>query len=49
VIGKAIADEIGRPVSYREAETDGARRPVGRLAELLQSRRPRVELEGPHN
>ena len=35
VIAGAIADEIGRPVDYREVETDGARRAAEKLAELL--------------
>ena len=35
VIAAAIAEEIGHPVSYREVETDGARRAAERLAELL--------------
>lgn len=34
-IAAAIADEIGREVTYREVETDGARRAAARLAELL--------------
>ncbi len=34
-IATAIAEEIGRPVEYREVETDGARRAAERLAELL--------------
>jgi len=34
-IAAAIAEEIGRPVDYREVETDGARRAAERLAELL--------------
>jgi pimeloyl-ACP methyl ester carboxylesterase/predicted glycosyltransferase len=34
-IAAAIADEIGRPVDYREVETDGARRAARMLAELL--------------
>jgi predicted glycosyltransferase len=35
-IAAAIADEIGREVSYRPVETDGARRAAERLAELLR-------------
>ena len=35
VIADAIAAEIGRPVSYRPVETDGARRAAEKLAELL--------------
>jgi pimeloyl-ACP methyl ester carboxylesterase/predicted glycosyltransferase len=35
VIADAIAEEIGRPVEYREVETDGARRAAEKLAELL--------------
>ena len=34
-IAAAIAEEIGRPVDYREVETDGARRAAEKLAELL--------------
>ena len=34
-IAAAIADEIGREVSYRDVETDGARRAAARLAEML--------------
>ena len=34
-IASAIAAEIGRPVDYREVETDGARRAAEKLAELL--------------
>jgi pimeloyl-ACP methyl ester carboxylesterase/predicted glycosyltransferase len=34
-IAAAITEEIGRPVAYREVETDGARRAAERLAELL--------------
>jgi pimeloyl-ACP methyl ester carboxylesterase/predicted glycosyltransferase len=34
-IAAAIADEIGRPVQYRDVETDGARRAAARLAEML--------------
>ena len=35
VIAAAIDEEIGRPVDYREVETDGARRAAEKLAELL--------------
>ena len=35
VIATAIAEEIGRPVDYREVEMDGARRAAEKLAELL--------------
>ena len=35
LIAAAIAEEIGRPVDYREVETDGARRAAEKLAELL--------------
>ena len=35
VIAAAIADEIGRAVSYRDVEVDGAGRAARRLAELL--------------
>ena len=35
VIADAIAEEIGRPVDYREVETDGARSAAERLAELI--------------
>jgi predicted glycosyltransferase len=35
VIAEAIGDEIGRDVSYRPVETDGARRAAGLLAEML--------------
>jgi pimeloyl-ACP methyl ester carboxylesterase/predicted glycosyltransferase len=35
VIAGAIAEEIGRPVAYREVETDGARVAAEKLAELL--------------
>ena len=35
VLATAIAEEIGRPVDYREVETDGARRTAEKLAELL--------------
>jgi len=34
-IASAIAQEIGRPVAYREVESDGARRAAEKLAELL--------------
>jgi len=34
-IADAIADEIGRSVTYRAVEADGARRAAARLAELL--------------
>ena len=34
-IATAIAEEIGRPVAYREVETDGALRAAEKLAELL--------------
>ena len=32
---QAIAEEIGRPVDYREVRTDGARRAAEKLAELF--------------
>jgi UDP-N-acetylglucosamine:LPS N-acetylglucosamine transferase len=35
VIAAAIAEEIGRPVHYRDVETDGAARAAGRIAELI--------------
>ncbi|HET9949492.1 MAG TPA: alpha/beta fold hydrolase [Longimicrobiales bacterium] len=35
LIAQAIAEEIGREVSYREVETDGARRAAETIAELL--------------
>jgi predicted glycosyltransferase len=35
VIGSAIAEEIGRTVSYRPVETDGAERAAAMIAELL--------------
>ena len=35
VIAEAIADEIGREVSYRPVERDGAARAAARIAELL--------------
>ncbi|MGH3180641.1 MAG: alpha/beta fold hydrolase [Streptosporangiaceae bacterium] len=35
VLAQAIADEIGRPVSYRPVETDGAARAASILAELI--------------
>ncbi len=34
-IARAIAEEIGRDVDYRDVETDGARRAAARLAEML--------------
>ncbi|HEY1321155.1 MAG TPA: alpha/beta fold hydrolase [Streptosporangiaceae bacterium] len=34
-LAQAIADEIGRPVSYRPVETDGAARAAASLAELI--------------
>jgi predicted glycosyltransferase len=34
-LAQAIADEIGRPVSYRPVETDGAARAAALLAELV--------------
>jgi pimeloyl-ACP methyl ester carboxylesterase/predicted glycosyltransferase len=34
-LAAAIADEIGRPVSYLPVETDGARRAAERIADLL--------------
>jgi len=34
-IASAIAEEIGRPVDYREVEADGARRAAEKLAELF--------------
>jgi len=34
-IAAAIASEIGRPVDYREVETDGARKAAARIAEML--------------
>jgi pimeloyl-ACP methyl ester carboxylesterase/predicted glycosyltransferase len=34
-LAQAIADEIGRPVSYRPVETDGAARAAACLAELI--------------
>ncbi|HXZ85683.1 MAG TPA: alpha/beta fold hydrolase, partial [Myxococcota bacterium] len=34
-IAEAIAGELGRPVRYREVESDGARRAARRIAELL--------------
>ena len=34
-IATAIAEEIGRPVDYREVEADGARRAAEKLAELF--------------
>jgi UDP:flavonoid glycosyltransferase YjiC (YdhE family) len=35
VVAAAIAEEIGRTVSYRDVETDGARRAAARIAEML--------------
>jgi hypothetical protein len=35
VIAEAIADEIGREVTYRPVEADGAARAAARIAELL--------------
>jgi UDP:flavonoid glycosyltransferase YjiC (YdhE family) len=35
LIADAIAEEIGRDVSYRDVETDGAARAARRLVELL--------------
>jgi pimeloyl-ACP methyl ester carboxylesterase/predicted glycosyltransferase len=35
VIAAAIAEEIGRPVCYRDVETDGAARAAARIAELI--------------
>jgi pimeloyl-ACP methyl ester carboxylesterase len=35
ILAQAIADEIGRPVSYRPVETDGAARAAAILAELI--------------
>jgi hypothetical protein len=35
MIAAAIAEEIGRDVSYREVETDGAVKAARHLAELL--------------
>jgi UDP-N-acetylglucosamine:LPS N-acetylglucosamine transferase len=34
-IADAIATEVGRTVSYRDVETDGARKAAARLAEML--------------
>jgi hypothetical protein len=34
-IAAAISDQIGREVSYRDVETDGAGRAAARLAEML--------------
>jgi predicted glycosyltransferase len=34
-LARAIADQIGRPVSYRAVETDGAARAAASLAELI--------------
>ena len=35
VIAQAISDEIGKEVSYRDVETDGAARAAALLAEML--------------
>lgn len=35
IIAAAIAEEIGRPVRYRDVETDGAARAAARIAELI--------------
>ena len=35
VIAAAIAEEIGRPVEYRDVETDGALRAAEKLAEMI--------------
>jgi predicted glycosyltransferase len=35
VIAQAIAEEIGKPVSYRDVETDGAARAAALIAEML--------------
>jgi predicted glycosyltransferase len=35
VIAAAIREELGRPVSYRDVETDGAEKAASRIAELL--------------
>jgi len=35
VLAQAIAEEIGRPVSYRPVETGGAARAAAMLAELI--------------
>jgi hypothetical protein len=35
VLAQAIAEEIGRPVSYQPVETDGATRAATLLAELI--------------
>ena len=34
-LAQAIAEEVGRPVSYRPVETDGAARAAAYLAELI--------------
>jgi len=34
-LGKAIAEEIGREVDYRDVETDGAARAAALIAEVL--------------
>lgn len=34
-IADAIVSELGRPVSYRPVEVDGARRAALRLAEMI--------------
>ena len=34
-LGQAIAAELGRPVSYRPVESDGAARAAALLAELI--------------
>jgi UDP-N-acetylglucosamine:LPS N-acetylglucosamine transferase len=34
-IARAIADEIGKDVTYRDVETDGAARAAARIAEML--------------
>ena len=35
VIAAAIAEEIGRPVTYRPVERDGAARAAAHIAELI--------------
>jgi hypothetical protein len=35
VIAEAIAEEIGREVTYRDVETDGAARAAALIAEML--------------
>jgi hypothetical protein len=35
VIAQAIAEEIGKPVSYRDVETGGAARAAALIAEML--------------